>query len=170
MKNSIKYVLVLAFACLALTVSAQKKYGFVNLGNLLEMMPERTTADAKLQGFQEGLVAQEEEMAKNFQAFIAEAEKKAPSLSEEELQQLQRQAYEKEQEIMKFRQSSLSKVQQKRQELLAPILVRVQEAIDAVAKENGYALIFDSSIINTILYAEETQDVLPLVKKKLGIE
>ena len=54
--------------------------------------------------------------------------------------------------------------------LLKPLLDRAEAAIKTVAKENGYSYIFDSSKGGAVLYSPESEDVLPLVKAKLGIK
>ena len=61
-------------------------------------------------------------------------------------------------------------VEVKRQELLGPIIKKAKDAVTTVAKEKGYQLVFDSSIFGTILFAEDTTDLLPMVKVHLGIE
>ena len=45
---------------------------------------------------------------------------------------------------------------------------KLEDAIRAVAKENGYSVIFDTSTGST-LYAAEGDDITPLVKKKLNL-
>jgi outer membrane protein len=56
----------------------------------------------------------------------------------------------------------------KREELLQPILDRVNKAIGDIAKEQGYSYVFDASS-NILLYADASADVTALVKKKLGL-
>lgn len=49
-------------------------------------------------------------------------------------------------------------------------MTKATNAIKEVAKENGFTYIFDMSS-GAILFASETsEDILPLVKKKLGIQ
>jgi outer membrane protein len=43
-----------------------------------------------------------------------------------------------------------------------------KKAIEQVAKENGYTYIFDTSV-GAVLYWEESDNVLSLVKKKLNL-
>ena len=57
--------------------------------------------------------------------------------------------------------------QQEAQKKIAPIRDKAMDAIRVVAKENGYSYILD---INAIIVAPPGDDVLPLVKKKLGIK
>jgi outer membrane protein len=47
----------------------------------------------------------------------------------------------------------------------------VRNAIQAVAKENGYTYVFDGSPgVGVLLYADETTNITPLVKAKLNIQ
>jgi outer membrane protein len=39
-----------------------------------------------------------------------------------------------------------------------------------VARENGFTYIFDLSRGSVIYFSEQSEDILPLVKKKLGLE
>jgi outer membrane protein len=57
--------------------------------------------------------------------------------------------------------------QQKNQELLAPIQKKALDAIQTVAKENGYAYVISK---DQLLVSPPADDLLPLVKKKLGLK
>ena len=41
--------------------------------------------------------------------------------------------------------------------------------VEQVAQENNFQLIFDTSMFNAVLFAAESEDVMPMVKAKLGI-
>ena len=71
--------------------------------------------------------------------------------------------------IQTFEGGAQEKAQNKRQELYTPILKRAEDAVKAVAKENNYAYIFDTSI-GAVIYAQESDDITLLVKKKLGLK
>jgi len=60
-------------------------------------------------------------------------------------------------------------LQKKQNELLQPIIDKAKSAIEKVAKANGYSMILDSRQ-GILLYAAATEDILPLVKKELGIK
>ena len=74
-----------------------------------------------------------------------------------------------EMRIQQFQQSSQESIQLKRQDILAPLLEKAQNAINEVAEENGYTYVFDISL-GTIVYGKDSHDILPLVKTKLGIQ
>ena len=73
-----------------------------------------------------------------------------------------------QQKIQEYEYEVQTLVTKKREEMYAPILEKVRVTIEQVGKEEGYTMIFDSSV-GGILSAEEGDNVLALVKSKLGI-
>lgn len=149
-----------------------QKFGHVNVGNLLVLMPETKEADSKLKVFQDSLVAIGQRMADSLQADIQAfaAEYRAGNLTPIAAQKKQEELEQRHQQVQQYEQQVLQWVSAKREELIAPILDKLQNAIDAVGKEHGYYMIFDTSIMNAILYASESDDVSALVLAKLGID
>ena len=74
-----------------------------------------------------------------------------------------------DQRIQTYQQNAQQKLREKEAELLQPIIDRAKQAISDVAKENGYTYIFDTSA-GTLLYQQDSDDILALVKKKLGLK
>jgi outer membrane protein len=70
--------------------------------------------------------------------------------------------------IQEFQQSAQENMRKKEAELLKPIIEKAKNAISQVAKEAGYSYVFDSST-SGFLYKPESDNVIALVKKKLGI-
>ena len=81
-------------------------------------------------------------------------------LREKELTDLQ-------ERITLFEQSLQDLMQERQIELMTPFQDKILQAIKDVAKENGYAYIFDTK---NLLYSDGGDDVSALVKKKLGIK
>ena len=73
-----------------------------------------------------------------------------------------------EQRIQSFQQNAQQALQSKEQELLEPILQKARNAINEVAKEGKYTYIFDKSM-GTLLYAEDSENIISKVKKKLDL-
>ena len=71
--------------------------------------------------------------------------------------------------IQAFEEQAQTDLQTKQEELLKPIVDRAKAAIAEVAKENGYSYVFDSGL-GVLLYSEESDNIIELVKKKLGIK
>lgn len=170
MKKVLKINLLFVLMAFATFVQAQK-FGHVNAGNLLAQMPGTQAADDSLKVFQDSLVAIGESRMKKLQAeaeaFFAKYQ--AGDVTPAVAQQKQAEFQKEEQELATFEQEVLNAVGAKRQELIEPILTKVQNAINEVGKEGGYTMIFDVSVFNTILFAKESDDIEALVKAKLGI-
>jgi outer membrane protein len=61
--------------------------------------------------------------------------------------------------------------EKKQRDLLTPIFEKAQAAIKEVAQANKFTYIFDSSRSKGVLvYTEGGENVMPLVKAKLGIQ
>jgi outer membrane protein len=82
---------------------------------------------------------------------------------EEELQSLQ-------QRIQSFQGTAQQNLQKVQSKLFQPILKKANGAIEEVAKEQGFTYVFDSSAGVIIFAAEDSKDIMPLVKEKLGLE
>ena len=163
----------LFFLGLALSVGSlqAQKFGHLNVGNLLSSMPEAAAADKQLEAYQGQLVSKGKTMAETlktdyetFAAAVQRGEKTAKQIQEKEA------ALKAEQEkIAAYEQEVMQKLGTRREELLQPLLERVDEAIKAVGEENDFTFIFDSSAFNVVMFAEESTDVAGLVKAKLGM-
>ena len=67
--------------------------------------------------------------------------------------------------IGKYQQSAQESLTKRRDELLAPLLKRINDAINEIAKTEGYTFIFDS--VQGFLFADQSKDIFSLVYKKL---
>jgi len=75
----------------------------------------------------------------------------------------------KQQEIIqKFGEDAQQNITRKREELLKPILEKVNQAIKDVAKAHGFIMVVDSGS-GVLLFADYSIDIMPLVKKALGL-
>ena len=74
------------------------------------------------------------------------------------------------QRIQNFQIEAEQDLAKQRAELLKPIQEKAFKAVNDVAEENGFTYVFDMGT-GAVLYASDsTEDILPLVKKKLGLE
>ena len=60
-------------------------------------------------------------------------------------------------------------MQDRETELLKPLIDRAKKAIEDVAREGGYTYILDAGS-TTVLYSQDSDDIMPQVKKKLGLK
>jgi len=154
---------------MSFTTQAQK-FGFVDTAAIVESMPQVKEANANIETFRAQLQKKGQEKLKALQAKYGELETKqsrgdiSPVQLETEVQKLK----QEEAELMKFDQDSQQKIVEKSQKLLQPLTDQIQNAIDAVAAENGYSYIFDSST-GFVLYGDSSVDCSAMVRSKLGL-
>lgn len=166
MKNIVKSVVVIAFAVGSLTVAKAQKMAHISLDSLITLMPESKVAQdvaAKyLKELENQVATMETELQTKYQDYMKNQETYSAllkSTKEGELQDLSRR-------IEDFKQQAQGDYQRKYGELSRPIYDKAKKGIEAVAKENGYKYVLDTSSGN-VLYSEAADDILTIVKKKL---
>ena len=163
-----KITFLTLLSLLTLSVIAQNKFGYIDSQELLMLMPERKTAETEIQNFAKSLEAQLASMTGEYQESVQEYQANESTYTDLVKQDKVAEITGLEQRIQAFQQNAQQSLQAKEQELLEPILSKARKAIEDVATEGDFTYIFDKSI-GSILYAKESENVLPLVKKKLGL-
>lgn len=166
-----KKLLILAVcAMMGLTASAQK-FGNIETNAVMEAMPEVKQVQKDLEALQtkyeNELVKMHDEYEKKVADFVAERDSLEQNIAEARVQEIQ----QLEQRIQNFQQMASRDIQQQQQTKMTPIIEKISNAIKTVGEREGFTYIFETTQGN-ILYFSPTQcvDVLPLVKKELGIQ
>ena len=170
MKKSL-IVVVMAMLAFGGSAMAQKniKLVHINSNDLMQIMPGRDSAQAALQKEVEDLQAEFAAMQKEYETKLNDYMAKRDQLSE-----LIRKTKESDLQAMgarleENRQNAEKRLEARQEELLKPIVDRAKKAIEEVGKENGYTYIFDAGV-GAVLYSQDSDDIMPLVKKKLGLK
>ncbi len=166
-----KKTLILIAACLFAfggNAVAQKniKLGHINSQELLQIMPGRDTAQATLQkeaaeieSTLKTMQSELERISNEFMQKQAEWTELIRNTKRSEIQDMQTR-------IQAFYENAQKQLQEREAELTKPIVDRAKKAIEEVAREGGYTYIFDGA---TLLYSQDSEDIMPQVKKKLGL-
>ena len=157
------------FASMPMTFAQNAKLGHINTSQLVLLLPEMKAADSTLQKFSASLEAQLKVMYTEYQSKVSDFKASEATMAEPVRQTKAKEVEDLEQRIRQFQDDAETSVQKKEQELLAPISKKVEEAIKSVAKEKGYSYIFDMSR-GPVIYAQDSDDIMPLVKTKLGLK
>ncbi|MEI9934519.1 MAG: OmpH family outer membrane protein [Ferruginibacter sp.] len=162
-------VLILGFSIIGLAekASAQNKIGYVNTEDLMASMPEADKANAALQDYQTSLQQQGNEYIQELNEKDSQFVKDSAALSPAAKELRRNDLVQLYQKVQNWNQTMQQMMQQKQQDLLAPIRSKALDAIKVVAKENGYGYIMDAS---SLIVSPPADDILPLVKKKLGLK
>ena len=167
MKKFLTFLFIsVAIFGISTTTNAQK-IGYISADEIIQLMPEAATVQNQLDQYQQSLYqnAQEKQQALNdaIQKFLKDSATLSASMKEVRRNDLQKQ----QQELAGESQRIQDQFAQKRQELSAPIQKKLQDAIEAVAKENGYTYIMPKE---ALIVMPPGNDIGPLVIKKLGLK
>lgn len=167
MKKLIFTVIILSVAAFAYAQNI--KLGHINSTQLLSLMPETKGADSTLQKFGAQLENQLKTMSAEYESKVNSYKKDEASMAEPIKQLRIKEITDLEDRIQDFQQTAQQSIQKKKEELYSPIIKKADEAIKAVAKDKGYTYIFDSSV-GALLYANDSDEILGMVKAKLGLK
>lgn len=157
------------FLCVAGLSAQNLKFGHINSQELMQAMPERDSAEVKMKKYGKELQDQIEtlqvEFNKKYQDYL---QKKATftdairEIKEKELSDLQQRSQE-------FEQTAQQDYQKQQADLMKPIVDKANATIQKVAKANGFIYVFDVSTGAVTYFSDQSVDILPLVKKELGL-
>ena len=172
MRNFSKALIITIISVFPLLSFAQKayKFGHFNSQEIIQAMPERDSAQVKLQKHQKALEDQLEVMQVEYnnklQKYTEEKDKLTDLIRKDKEQELA----QYQQRIQQFQENASQELRQKQEELMQPIAEKIKKAITEVGKDNGFTYIFDLAT-NTIQYfSSDSQDVTAILKTKLGIK
>ncbi|MCW8896506.1 MAG: OmpH family outer membrane protein [Flavobacteriales bacterium] len=168
--KTIKAILLAAVITMSFSAFAQKsvKIGHINSNELLSAMPERETIQKDIEDYAAQLTTTMDAMRKEYESKVADFQSKQEVMSDIIRENKIKEITDLEKRITEFQKTAQADLQKKEEKLLQPIIDKAKQAIDDVAKENNYTYVLDSSM-GVVLYSIESDDILPLVKKKLGI-
>ena len=169
-----KKIVIAAVLCLLSvggTAMAQKnvKLGHINSNELMQIMPGRDSAQAVLQTevteLENTLKAMQSEMETRYNEYM----QNQSGWTELIRNTKQREIQDMGARIQEFQENAQKQLQEREAELLKPIIDRAKKAIEDVAVEGGYTYVFDSGT-GALLYSQDSEDLMPQVKKKLGLK
>ena len=163
----IKILAFTLFISISASATAQK-VGYVNSQFILSEMPAVKEMQSELETLRSQLQKQGQGMLEEYKKKEEDAinREQRGALSPIEKETVLKELQKKQEEILAFEKRMQDDLVKKEQELLEPILKDVNDAIQAVAKENGFELILETSIL---LYGKEELNVTNLVKAKLNL-
>ena len=168
MKKLFTIVLVSAALLAGSQVNAQAKFGYISTQELVTAMPEYKKADTSLAEYQNALNQQYAEKVSDFNmrdSLLSGTD--TVKYTKAQLEVKRNELGKVYVELQGWQQKAQQMYQAKEEETMKPILDKARKAIQEVAKENGYAYIFTKE---QLLVFPPADDLLPLVKKKLGLK
>lgn len=166
MKKVILLALVAVLSVGSVSTAVAQKFGHINTAELLAAMPETKKVQEKMQKLQDSLNTSYAELIKEYREkdsiIRVDSVKWTPAKKDIKFKEFQ----DLGETLQNYATLAQQYLQQKEQELVAPVQKLALEAIQTVAKTNGYTYVFTSE---ALLVAPPADDILPLVKKYLKI-
>lgn len=150
-------------------LSAQTlKFGHIDFQQVFQAMPEREAAQKEVDKVQTGLenelAVMQKELNEKGKAYVAQQKTLSDAVratKEDEINSIQ-------QRIQNFSQQAQDNMQKEQTKHFQPVIEKARKAIADVGKEQGLIYVFE---VNGLLYhSDQSIDLLPLVKKKLGLK
>ena len=166
--NTIKLFLLAAVILVMAGTAAAQKTGYIRVDDVVRLMPETAKLQASIEAFQK------DSLQPRFNYTLAEFQRKdslvngkdslkTPAAARAKMrEEMQQDMYE----LQNWQQLSSQLIQNKQEQLLEPIYAKAITAIQQVAKENNYSYVYTK---DALLVAPESDDLLPLVAKKLNL-
>lgn len=165
---SVLFITVLFFATSNTFAQGKVKLGHLDFATLYSAMPGldsvKTIFDEYNKSIQDQNAVMQSELESKYQEYQASVSTMSDIIratKEAEINDLKAR-------LDAFQQKATTDLQNKESELTAPIIEKAQKAVQEVAKENGYTYIFNSTE-GLLLYSDPSDDIMSLVKAKLGI-
>jgi outer membrane protein len=150
--------------------NAQVKIAHVNTAEILDAMPDKAKAEKSLEKYYGELQSQLETMAKEYQTKMQDYEANQATMSNLVKQSKEKEIVDLQTRITQFQANAENEFENKRAELLKPILDKIQNAINAVGKEKGYTYMLDLATGAAVYVGDNAVDATKDVKSKLGIK
>ena len=144
------------------------KFGYIDSNEILAIMPETDSLEREIKSYAAYLEEQLAQMASEFQTKATDYQNNLATMSDLIRQTKEKELNDLNGRIQAFQQSADQDLAAKQAELFNPLIERVKNAITEVARENNYTYIFDAGT-GALVFYENGDNVLPLVKAKLGI-
>lgn len=167
-----RIVIIVLVACVCLfgatPLHAQTKLGYISLSELISAMPEYKKADTSMVDYQTALNQNFDDMKSEFNEKDSMlSSKDTVKYTKAQIEIKRKQLGELYLKLQGYQAQASQLYQQKQQELMAPITKKAQETVQQIAKENGYTYVF---LKDALVVSPPAEDLLPIVKKKLGLK
>lgn len=165
-----KLIIFSAFFLFAVPIFAQVKIGYINSEAIMKELPEAQDAQRKLdnlvQEWQAELRRLESEWKQKYDAY----DRDKLIMSDQTRAEKEKELVDLENRIMQYREQKFGQngeLFQKQEEFMKPIQNKIFNALEKIAKDEGYDFVFDKSGEILLLYANEKYDLTNKVLQAL---
>jgi outer membrane protein len=165
MKKLLTVIIGVGLLSISMTSYSQTllKIGHVNINEIMNALPERDSAQVKLEKETKEIQTTYEEMTVIYNRLYEEYQKGLPAYSELIRNAKEAELVDKQKRLTEFEQNASVTLQKRNTELIQPIYDKIIKAIDKVATESGFTYILDISKGSIVFSSKESQNLNSLV-------
>lgn len=143
------------------------KVGYVNTAALMDAAPGKRAADSVYQKEAAAFALQQKAWGDSLQKVAGQITKALPTLTEAQKTAKQKSFEDLQAEFDQKNQAGIQRMQNRQNELVAPLMEIVKKAIDDIRVEDGYAMIFAGDANSPIVSADKNLDLTDRVVSRL---
>jgi len=172
MRNIVKlFVIVALLFAVSGNAEAQNKakFGHINFAELYSMIPGQDTVKIIYETYAKDIQNQFQVMQSEYESKLGAYQQNSATMSDIIRETKEKEIMDLQSRIEAFQYSAQEKLTNKENMLTAPLIEKARKAVETVATANGYTYILNSTE-GLLLYADPSDDIMPLVKKQLGLQ
>lgn len=163
-----KLIISVLLVTAASATQAQTRIAYISMTELIQAMPEFKKADSSLTNYKEALSERYDNMVREFNEKDSTLSgPETTKMTAEQIDVRKREAADLYSQIQRFSQQINPLLQQRQDQLLAPIRKKANDLIWLLAKEHGYTYVL---LKETIAVYPLSDDLMPYAKVKLGLK
>ena len=169
MKRTLTTIIGIGFISISMSSfsQGQLKIGHVNINEIMNVLPERDSAQTILDKETKEAQSTYEQMTVVYNQLYDDYQKSLSTFSDLVKKTKEAELIDKQKRIAEFEQNASITLQNRNTELVQPIYDKIIKAIEKVASEDGFTYILDISKGSVVFTSKESQNLNPLVLKIL---
>lgn len=165
----LKKILIAFVVAIPFLASAQNvKIGLVNLEDVINALPEYADAQKQVKDASDKYEAEAKKLTDEMNAKMQEYQQLKDDALPATRQRMESELQDGSEKIQQFYQLAQQDIQRMNQELMQPILGKVNNAIQSVGQEGGYTLVMPLDPTLILYYSAAASDITEQVKAKLA--
>ena len=170
--STIKFIFSFVLIVSTLSLSAQK-FAYIDSKYVLSHMPEYMAAQKQINELSAEWQAQVEQKYTAIEQLEKSFQAEKILLTEEMKKKREADISERREEVKQYQKSKFGvegDLFKKREELVAPIQEQIFQAIEDIASQSQYMVVFDKASHSNMLYTNPKHDISDKVLKKMGLK
>lgn len=160
------------FLIFGLTFVQAQRFGYIDTDYVLNKMPEYKKAQDEISQLSQGWEKEIQDMDRNIQGLYSALQAEQVLLTEEMKKERNEAIQKKEAELKEYQKKVFGfggLFFLKKQELIKPVMDKVWDAVEKVAKQNNLAIVFDKASQLVMIYTDPRYDYTDFVLDELGL-